>query len=429
MSRKTISEIFHFNQISTKITSLIVLILILTFGSYTAFVILFGQYHSKKSTVSQTSFLAKTIERILRINMLENHREDIRTTIYEIQKDDAFSGVRIIDHISGRIAYATDSLLLNTFIDVENKPCRSCHAEGEDGGKIPVDLDGLVDFEWNSNEISVNVPVYNSEQCRNAFCHIHLPEQTVLGILSINVNSQRAIADLKFSSITLAIISLVIIPLSAVIVFLLLQHWVWRPVKNLVEATERIASGNFDDYEVIRQQALRSRDIVRKILNFARQDEPERKLISINSIIENNLGLVRRLSQFHNIQIITKLDKTTPELLVDPGQIEQVILNILLNSTEAITSGGKIEIETRLDVGQENLVIIITDNGVGIEPENLTKIFDPFFTTKENAENPNSGLGLSVSWGIIEQHGGKSEVESKLGQGTTFRILLPAESE
>ena len=98
------------------------------------------------------------------------------------------------------------------------------------------------------------------------------------------------------------------------------------------------------------------------------------------------------------------------------------------NSSEAITSGGRIEIITSFSQSRHAVIVTIKDNGSGIEKENLTKIFDPFFSTKKHVDSSNSGLGLSVSWGIIEQHGGTIEVESQIGQGTTFRIILPIRS-
>ena len=121
------------------------------------------------------------------------------------------------------------------------------------------------------------------------------------------------------------------------------------------------------------------------------------------------------------IQVTMELDESEPEAAIDTGELQQVILNMVLNAMQAMPDGGHLGIQTH--VSRDMVEIAITDTGIGIAPENLQKVFNPFFTTKEVGKG--TGLGLSVSFDIIEKHGGTVKVESQLGRGTAFTIVLP----
>lgn len=121
------------------------------------------------------------------------------------------------------------------------------------------------------------------------------------------------------------------------------------------------------------------------------------------------------------IQVSLDLDESDPEAAIDTGELQQVILNMLLNAMQAMPDGGHLRIETGMS--RDMVEITITDTGIGIAPEDIRKVFDPFFTTKEVGKG--TGLGLSVSFDIIEKHGGTIKVESQLDKGTAFTITLP----
>jgi signal transduction histidine kinase len=154
------------------------------------------------------------------------------------------------------------------------------------------------------------------------------------------------------------------------------------------------------------------------LLDFARQSEPAISPTDINVEINKVLSILN--FELKYIEVNTILPQL-PYINCDPGQIRQVIMNILTNSIQAITVNGNITIETREE--NNNVEIIITDNGCGIPEENLSKIFDPFFTTKKPGEG--TGLGLSISYGIIKRHNGSIDVKSQVGKGATFIIKLP----
>jgi len=169
---------------------------------------------------------------------------------------------------------------------------------------------------------------------------------------------------------------------------------------------------------IINDESNRAARIVKSLLDFARQSEPTMSPTDINGAISKVLSILK-----HELEYI-KVNTILPQLPLidcDPGQISQVLMNIITNSIQAITVNGNITIETRVE--NNNVEIIITDNGYGIPEENLNKIFDPFFTTKKPGEG--TGLGLSISYGIIKRHNGSIDVKSEVGIGTTFIIKLP----
>jgi len=161
---------------------------------------------------------------------------------------------------------------------------------------------------------------------------------------------------------------------------------------------------------------------VKGLLAFSRESMPQKKPSSLNAIMDATLTLICNQACFHDINVVKEYNPDIPEMNVDPNQIEQVFINLLLNACHAIAGPGEIRIRTGLDLEREEAYATITDNGCGIPEENLSKIFDPFFSTKENK---GTGLGLSVSYGIIEGHGGRIEVQSTVGVGTTFTCWLP----
>ncbi len=177
-----------------------------------------------------------------------------------------------------------------------------------------------------------------------------------------------------------------------------------------------------DDLKVIIRETLRCRDIVRNLLDFARQDKPNFETMNPNEVIQNCLNLIKRLPQFKDITIEKYISDNLPEIELDPHQLQQVLLNMMINSADAMKFRGRIIISSILDSKKNNCEISIEDSGPGI-PENLIdKIFEPFFSTKST-----NGLGLAVSWGIIERHRGTIEIDTAETGGAIFRIMLPCE--
>ncbi|MHB8481239.1 MAG: ATP-binding protein [Nitrospiria bacterium] len=195
------------------------------------------------------------------------------------------------------------------------------------------------------------------------------------------------------------------------------------------------------DVKVIESEALRTRSIVHSLLDFARQREPRRERVNINETLKATLVLIRHQSQISNVELIEQYKEPLPEISVDVDQMKQVFINLIKNAFDAMPNGGKLYIKTNLllvkgiqeksdkktNEEEENVNHIVeitfSDIGMGMTHEVLARIFEPFYTTK--GEKSGTGLGLPVSYGIIERHGGQIEVQSTLGRGTTFKIKLP----
>ncbi len=173
------------------------------------------------------------------------------------------------------------------------------------------------------------------------------------------------------------------------------------------------------DYKVIIRETLRCRDIVRNLLDYAKKDEPVFRSVDLKNIIENSLVLVQRLPQFMNISISTDVEEALPRVSGDKRQLQQVLLNFLLNSADAVQDGGVIKISAREDRREQNCVVSVEDSGSGVPNEFRDKIFDPFFTTKGS-----NGLGLAVCKSIVDQHKGFIEV-SDGEHGALFRVHIP----
>jgi two-component system NtrC family sensor kinase len=179
----------------------------------------------------------------------------------------------------------------------------------------------------------------------------------------------------------------------------------------------------YQELKTISDEALRCRKIVTSLLDFARQTKPTKKLNKLNEIVRHSFVLTRKQAAFQDVTVELKLSENLPDIYLDKDQIQQSLINLTLNAIEATDPGGKITLTTQFDSGSDAIEISVRDNGIGIQPENMDKIFDPFFTTTEGG----TGLGLAVTHGIIEQHGGTIHVESTPGQGTCFTIRLPLE--
>jgi two-component system NtrC family sensor kinase len=206
-------------------------------------------------------------------------------------------------------------------------------------------------------------------------------------------------------------------------------HELNNPLTAVVGFSEVLKRGAEDEKnrhysDTILKAALRCRKIVQSLLSFARREQSERKLVCLNRLIEMVLEIVGYSLRTNNIEVVTQLEPNLPLALVDGGQIQQVLLNIINNAQEAIEAGsqtGRIQIVT--ETRTPSIRITIRDNGPGIPREHLRRIFDPFFTTKEVGKG--TGLGLSLCYGYIKEHGGTITPSSQLGKGATFLIELP----
>jgi two-component system NtrC family sensor kinase len=192
-------------------------------------------------------------------------------------------------------------------------------------------------------------------------------------------------------------------------------------------------SQDAEDVDLVIRETKRCAGIIKRLLDFARDRPPEKRFADLNQIIEDTVRIVERQAHVRDIEIALDLDRTLPPIWADADQIKQVAMNMMINAQHAIEDKGTITVKScraleakSVEPGAAPVPMVefaVIDTGCGISEKNLRRIFDPFFTSK--AVGQGTGLGLSVSHGIVQAHGGLIEVESKVGEGSTFRVFLP----
>jgi PAS domain S-box-containing protein len=196
---------------------------------------------------------------------------------------------------------------------------------------------------------------------------------------------------------------------------------------NLIEKSGDVTDQIKEDLEKVKKHTLSCKRIVDSLLNFARASETHRRSADIHTGLESVLAIVEKQVGKRQVEIVRHYASSLPPVSIDEDKMAQVYMNILLNAVQAIDDQGSVTITTDDDPESGNVRIAFADTGAGISPEHLDRIFDPFYTTKKDQEG--TGLGLSVSYGIVQEHDGDIQVESRPGHGTVFTIVLPAAAE
>jgi two-component system, NtrC family, sensor kinase len=200
-------------------------------------------------------------------------------------------------------------------------------------------------------------------------------------------------------------------PLSGILIF-----------ASLAAKTPELPDQTKENLDVVISETSRCAKIVRDLLKFSRESIPEKRRESIFRILEQSLNLVSQQPMFHDIEIQVGLCQDMPEIYVDADQLQQVFFNLFVNAGQAMPKGGALKITTEFDEERDLAEIKISDTGSGIPEESLDKIFDPFFSTKAK---DGVGLGLSITYGIIKNHGGEIKAQNRPEGGAEFVIRLP----
>lgn len=195
---------------------------------------------------------------------------------------------------------------------------------------------------------------------------------------------------------------------------------------QLLIRDEDVENERYSDLKIIEKHAKNCRSLVEDLLNFARSSQTEKEAINIHEAMDEVLNFIQHHSELSNIEIEKNYDTKIPPLLLDEKKIKQVLMNLIMNAKHAVGKAGAIRLSTAYNRSARQVTIKIADTGCGIEKKNISRIFDPFFTTKQTGEG--TGLGLSVSYGIIKNHGGNISVESEPGKGATFTVVLTVAS-
>jgi signal transduction histidine kinase len=261
-----------------------------------------------------------------------------------------------------------------------------------------------------------------------AVAEVSLLQQTVLELqqtqqeLQARINAQREAEARLIQAAKLAAVG----EMAAGV-----AHELNNPLTTVVGFTELVLddlpldSPARNDLDLVLKEARRARSVVRRLLDFSRQAETVRVKADFNEIVDDVLMLTKHLMQTSNVRAEIRLGENLPWALMDRNQIKQVVINLVNNALYAMPEGGRMVVETAEQerYGRKWLTLTVRDTGVGIPPENLERIFEPFFTTR--GDRGGTGLGLSVTYGIVTDHGGMIEVESQIKSGSTFIVWLP----
>jgi two-component system NtrC family sensor kinase len=212
-------------------------------------------------------------------------------------------------------------------------------------------------------------------------------------------------------------------PLSGILTYAkLLRKWI-----NSDDGGKSRQRDICDSLELIAAESRRCGDLVKSLLTFSRTTPMNMQRTSLNRVIEQALRLIRHQLDLANVQVQLQVDPSLPDVICDGAQIEQVLLALMMNALDAMPQGGNLWVNMTLQPDENVVRIVVRDDGTGIAAEILPRLFEPFLTTKETGKGV--GLGLAISRSILERHSGKIEVQSELGRGTTFTIILPCEAE
>ncbi|MDY0038933.1 MAG: ATP-binding protein [Desulforhabdus sp.] len=201
-------------------------------------------------------------------------------------------------------------------------------------------------------------------------------------------------------------------------------------IEDLLSEEDLQASENLEEFKralkQIKTQGVRCKEITHKLLSFARKTDPKLKMVSLNDLLEEVVGLSEQSARYGNVKIIKNLTPNLPVISVSPSEMQQVLLNLINNAIDAMDNrGGQLEITTRME--NDYVVVDVADSGHGIPKADLQRIFDPFYTTKPVGKG--TGLGLSICYGIVKKMGGEITVNSAVGLGTTFHVRIPVSQE
>jgi len=483
--------------------------------------------HLLEEAVRDVDFLSETVIQTTHYQMLEDDRKRVYQMIKEVGTQGEIEHIRLINK-DGIINFSTESTEIGTILDKKAEACNVCHAENiplvnassMNRSRFFKDLKGR-------DVLGIARGIYNEPVCSSAACHVHDPAVKLLGVLDVIVSLDRAKKNLHEFGGNVAVLTVCLLMLMAIVLTLLTQTLINEPVQRLLRHTERVSEGDFTtrikvgsadelgqlaasfnhmttnlqdahndlndmmhnleamveersrkiqeiqsrllqseklasigelaagiaheinnpltgivmfasmvlnhkdlspdlrgDLKTVLNETQRCADIVRRLLEFSRATPPHKEPCTVTQLLEHTLALVMYQASFQDIHIFKHYREELPEIMLDPNQIQQVFMNLLLNASQSMSGGGNLELSVDLD--DEWIVTRMRDTGCGISADNLKKIFDPFFTTKGSS---GTGLGLSISYGIIHNHGGSIEAESTVGEGTVFTIRLPADGE
>jgi two-component system NtrC family sensor kinase len=509
----------------------IAIVIILVFTIYAFFSIRSVSQQYEQTVLQCAQRFSELIQHSTHYSMLLNRKEDVHYIIRTVAESPGVEEVRVYDK-HGVIIYSANDAEIGHVVDLQAEACVSCHDQAEPLQSVPeASRTRLFRGQDGHRVLGLINPIENAPECYNAACHAHPPDQSILGVLDVQMSmasSDARLATAKQQAIGAAALMSLLAGMFSV--FFILRV-VRRPVNQLIEGTKRVSAGDLtteikvdshneigelaSDFNkmtgdlrqarealqewssrletklqektaelthtqrqvahmdkmaslgklgatvahelnnplagilnysklvsrtiresdlseadkeelerslvLIQKEAERSGGIVKNLLTFARRSGTEFALHSMNDILERSLMLIRHHLEMSDIQLESSHIEGDDKLVCDADQLQQALVALLVNAVEAMPSGGTLTVKA---MGSDEWIDLeISDTGVGISEDAVSQIFEPFYTSKTVTEG--AGLGLAVVYGIVQRHKGRIEVESKLNEGTTFRVYLP----
>jgi signal transduction histidine kinase len=417
--------------------------------------------------------------------MLTNRKDDVQATISRLAETPDIAAIRIYDK-TGRIVMSAHAEEIGQRIMPDTETCRACHQDNRTTKAAILQPGKRAHEELRSDVLRHLSAIETEPSCVNSACHAHTADQRVLGVLDVEMSMAPMAAALRAdkSHFFWATGILAVILLATVAVFIhrgiqiqrelqqaqrqvlhmekmaslgklsaTVAHEINNPLSGMLvyaglsrrdlqeqpldPAVQKEVLGYL---AVIERECRRCGDIVQNLLLFARRDGSSMAPVDVNEIVRRSLMLVEHHLHMSGLKLKTEYLEADSRIMADGGQLQQALVALLVNAVEAMSglAEGQGELVVGLHGTADSIGIDISDNGIGIPNDVLPKIFEPFFSTKEAEKGV--GLGLSVVYGIVERHGGRIDVDSKVGvpggapstlgrgRGTTFHLTLPRQS-
>lgn len=330
----------------------------------------------------------------------------------------AYFGVALftIVSLSGLFVWQVIFVPLRTLKDGTERLSR-----GEFGVQICVDShDEVGDVARSFNEMSGKLQVAQAEITAWAHTLEHRVEEKTRELRQAHQRMLHVEKMATIGKMAAVVAHEINNPLSGILTYSkLVKRWILKNAATSPRHGEMAAS-----LDMVAAESKRCGDLVHNLLSFSRVSPMNLAWCDLNLVIDRCVRLVQHKMELTAVQLDLELAPGLPSLHCDPAQIEQVVLALVMNGIDAMPQGGNLWIATR--ASDEAVELVIRDDGIGIGEEQLPHIFEPFYTTKESG---GSGLGLAISQNIVERHGGKIELESAAGRGTTFKVLLPIHAQ